>query len=272
MLNYVTINNIRGENMNELLEKHFDVQKGMYFDDSMDYQNTKIFFSKNIDDCFWNYIVLDVDDFCSAKLVDEIEKQFKKIKRDCCLYVTTDANCTISFNVLEYIDNYSLVNEESWLVYSKKELLNVSNEVVMVNDEKSKNDFLNVFVEAYGGAITLDSPYGELSQGYITALSRTLNNTEKFIHFVVYDREIPVSIASLCIDGEYAGIYNVGTKPSHRKKGYGADATFSCINFMIKKGYKSIFLQTEKDSNVELWYQHLGFLKSFVGKMYVKVK
>ncbi len=268
MLNYVIINKNRGEVMNELLEKHFDVQKGMYFDNSIDYKNTKIFFSENIDDFFWNYIVLDKDEFYSVKSINEIENQFKKINRSCCLYIITDLHCTTSLNTIEDLNYYSLINEESWLIYSKKELLKVKNKVVIVNDEKSKNDFLNVFIEAYGGPITSNSPYGELAQGYVAALSRTLNNTEKFVHFVVYDKEKPVSIASLCIDGEYAGIYNVGTKPSHRKKGYGADATFSCINYMIKRGYKLIFLQTEKDSNVEIWYQNLGFLKTFIGKMY----
>jgi hypothetical protein len=45
--------------------------------------------------------------------------------------------------------------------------------------------------------------------------------------------------------------------------------TQACIDMATKLGVSLLFLQTEKGSPVEKWYETLDFQTAFVGKTYV---
>ncbi|MCL2364868.1 MAG: GNAT family N-acetyltransferase, partial [Defluviitaleaceae bacterium] len=146
-------------------------------------------------------------------------------------------------------------------------------------DAKSARDFIDVFTSAFGGEKTPESPCGspeglsrphdgELFKTIIDALSRTLNDNDKFFNFVCYEGETPVSIASLCFYDGKGGIYSVGTTPSVRGKGFGTVAIKACIDKWRELKGDELFLQTEAGSTAEKWYQRLGFKIQFTGRFY----
>ena len=53
------------------------------------------------------------------------------------------------------------------------------------------------------------------------------------------------------------------------KKGVGSALTINCVYDAFDKGVKFIFLQTEKGSYNEKYYNKLGFNTKFVGKGFV---
>ena len=254
---------------NNLLDKHFNVQKGMYFYEIKKEKNFLMFLSDKIEDCFWNYAIIKNPLVNLKQTIEEIENSFKSLQKDSCLYLVEK----IDSKILDLIDllGYSEENSETWLTFDNPQIVDVTHCVKKVCDKTTREDFLSVFIDSYCGEFTLDSPYGALPETYIQSLKRTLRNCKKFIHFVVYDENnVPVSIASLCVYRDYAGIYNVGTRPVYRKRGFGTDATMACINYAAKEHLKFILLQTEENSNVEKFYRKIGFRPEFVGKMYVK--
>jgi len=254
------------------MEWHFSVQNGMYFDKRNETQSYIVFSSNIMTDGSCNYAVLK----SSINLKDEIEiieHEFNNMKRTPCIYLSNEEHYVQRSSFLEQ-RGYSILSEESVMLYYKKNTyikLKVNLNTVRVTDAKSANDFIDVFTSAYGGEKTPESPYGEkLDKTYIDALSRTLNDNQKFFNFVCYEGKIPVSIASLCFDAGKGGIYSVGTTPSVRGKGFGTVAIKACIDKWQELNGSELFLQTETGSTVEKWYQNLGFEIQFIGRLFSK--
>lgn len=257
--------------MRLLLENHFDVQAGMYFDYNTIYGDWLIFMSNTIEDSFWNYAIIPVN--CNLeKELPVVEDILKKADRPLSVYIINEKEHPdyVAY-LLEH--GYKKMSEESFMTY--KDSLHsgiTNNEVTVLRALKETEiiDFVNVFTNAYGGETTPEQPYGELDKTYMNALVRSFKNTEKFYHYVCYVNEKPVSIASLCYESGKGGIYNVGTNLSNRGCGYGTSATIACVEKWVELGGKTLFLQTETGSKVESWYYSLGFELNFYGSTYCK--
>ena len=257
--------------MLKLMEWHFTVQKGMYFDKKIETQSYVIYSSDITTDGSVNYAVLE-NGVCLEKALESIENDFCQINRVPCVYLPNDNEYEKKCNFLEQ-NGYTLLSEESVMLFDNKNPIiktKASLRTILVNDEKSANDFIEVFISAYGGEKTPESPYGELDKTYINALSRTFADNQKFFNFVCYDGEIPVSIASLCFENGNGGIYSVGTIPAVRGKGFGTVAIKACFEKWIELNGTELFLQTETDSFVEKWYNSLGFQIEFIGRIFAK--
>jgi len=249
----------------KFLKMHYTVQQGMYFDECIENEDYAIFLSKIVEDSFWNYSVLKNESDIETTIL-KIENAFKKVDRNSCIYLFKN-----NYEKKLYDMKYELINTETWMIYKQQNVKQVSHNVIKVENEKQKQDFLEVFRDAYGGEVTPDNPYGDLSKSYYDALDRTFENNN-FVHFILYDNEIPASIATICNVDNNMGIYNVGTKQQYRKKGYATQVTNACINYAINNNYNNLFLQTEPDSNVEKLYRNIGFERIFLGYMYEKRK
>ena len=68
---------------------------------------------------------------------------------------------------------------------------------------------------------------------------------------------VPVATACLFLDGESAGVYNVGTLPEHRGRGIGAAMTRAALQVADEQDYTvTTLLATEKGISL---YRALGF-------------
>lgn len=256
--------------MNTLLRNHFDVQNGMYFNDCFISHRWTFFTSKVIQDGFWNYAVMPSDADLRKEL-PFVENRFADIHRPTSIYIVNEDEQQEAVNFLK-VQGYELISKESFMTYKDGNLMKPIPSKIRIEratSEVAKRDFIRIFSNAYGGEISPEQPYGELDKTYLDALSDSFED-RKFYHFVCYYGSRPVSIASLCFVDGIGGIYNVGTNPTERGRGYGTFATNACINEWLRRGGKELFLQTETDSSVEKWYYSLGFKLEFYGSIYCK--
>lgn len=261
------------KSMKEWLENHFDVQQGMYFNEKHVYIGNKYYSSSLISDSVWNYGVVDefTDDSITA-----FESLCKKIGKPYNLYVPMQ---TLNFNDTLLIKRgYSkpctedgTIVTETWMSFtSKNYTLKKAFNIKRVSNSKQVDDFVEVFLSAYGGGKTPEKPYGDLPPEYTQALLQSFDN-EKFYHFICYnDNNVPVSVASMCFVDGVAGLYNVGTKPEYEKQGYGLAVTDACITQWLKLSGTKLFLQTETGTGIDDWYEKMGFAKIFYGAIYEK--
>lgn len=257
--------------MNLLLKEHFNVQTGMYFDNSITYKDWVFFMSNTIEDGFWNYAVIPED--CNIeKELAAIEDIFINENRLLSVYVVNE-NEHPDYVAYLLKHGYSKMAQESFMTYNLSTYNRSKDErttIVRAIGKTGLTDFVDVFTSAYGGEVTPEQPYGELDKAYVDALIQSFKNTEKFYHYVCYINEKPVAIASLCYENGNGGIYNVGTKDDARGCGYGTSATLACIEKWKELGGETLFLQTETGSRVESWYYSLGFKVKFYGSTYCK--
>lgn len=254
-------------NTKQLMEWHFDVQKGMYFSRRTNLGSYFIYSSDIIEDGFWNYAFIP-NDLDLSKESNNISSNFLSINRTPAIYIINGDSQ--QKKILSNAD-YTLLATESFMTYSNDKAIGIDLKDFIIKqaiDEKTQKDFEEVFIHAYGGEKTAEQPYGELDKTYITALKQSFSNLDKFYHFVCYSDLTPISIATLCfVDGK-GGIYNVGTNLSYRGKGYGTATTKACIDKWKELNGDVLFLQTERNSSVEAWYYKLGFKLEFVGEIY----
>ena len=257
--------------MHSLLKNHFEVQTGMYFDYFTTYGNWMISMSNIIEDSFWNYAVIPEN--CNLeKELPIVEEMLRRASRPLSVYVINEKEHSDYISCL-LKHGYNKVSEESFMTYDFrycKDAIHEELDVIRAVEKSEMEDFIDVFMGAYGGEITPEQPYGELDKTYVDALTKSFENTDKFYHYICRFNGKPVAFASLCFENNNGGIYNVGTNPSNRGCGYGTLATVACIKKWMDLGGKTLFLQTETGSKVESWYYSLGFKLNFYGSTYCK--
>ena len=254
--------------MLNLMEWHFSVQDGMYFDKRNETQSHIVFSSNNVTgDGTVNFAILK-NGISLKDEIEIIERSFNDIQRSPCIYLSNDENYEQWSQFLEQ-RGYSILLEESFMSFDKKNIdikSKVDLNTIRATDAKSARDFIDIYISAFA-----EPPYEEgLAKPYVDSLLRTLNNNDKFFNFVCYEGEMPVSIASLCFYDGKGGIYSVGTTPSVRSKGFGTVAIKTCIDKWQELKGTELFLQTETGSTVEKWYQRLGFKTQFTGRYFSK--
>ncbi len=254
--------------MNDLLKWHYKVQEGMFFDHCLDYEDWTAYLSDIITDGFWNYAILRENTHLTDVL-PSIKRTFLSSGRTPSVYIVNEKE---QMDTIEYLKHNGFVkmSEESFMVYKSKQQRQEAKDLVIrqVRDDKTIQDFIRVFMSAYCGERTPEQPYGELDKTYIDALTRSFSNSEKFIHYICYCNNIPLSVATLCIEEGKGGIYNVGTLSDSRSHGYGTAVTNACIYEWSRRLGEVLFLQTEAGSTVEKWYRELGFETAFSGSVY----
>jgi len=250
----------------ELLKVHFLLQRGMYFDNRLLLSGCSLYTSDIITDSFWNYAFVPKNTDL-RHILKFIEENFLKLNRQPAIYLGDPTDDEVRFLSSA---GYDLVSEESFMTCQVISKLKVSNlEIIRVTSDKEKSDFLEVFVNVFGGEKTLDSPYGALDEAYLKALEQNFFD-QKFYHFIAYYGHHAVSIASLCYSNGMCGIYNVGTREGDRGKGFGTSIVWACLEQYLELHGSTLLLQTETKSQVERWYEALGFKTKFYGKIYVK--
>lgn len=256
--------------MNRYIDWHFSVQKGMYFDNVLKTNAYTLYLSNIIEDSYWNYALLKGNGSLNELSLKNMESLFLAEKRVPCVYLISGRDV-----VTEILTSsgYNMMFEESFMVFQRKVAVVDKRHncyIKRVKGEKDVADFMDVFISAYGGEKTIEQPYGELDKTYYEALLRSFANDEKFYHFICYVDSHATSVATLCFCDGKGGIYNVGTDPCFRGKGFGSAVTSACIHQWESLKGDVLFLQTETGSAVEKWYQKMGFESVFTGRGFEK--
>ncbi len=123
---------------------------------------------------------------------------------------------------------------------------------------KDFSDFEKVTSLSYSG-LGPNEPYGPFPPEYDEAARRAFKS--KLIEsYVMLYNESPVACVMIGILREFAGIYAAGVIPSHRGRCYTSIMTKYFANFLSnKRGIKTAFCQTEKDSINEKIFKYAGF-------------
>lgn len=254
-------------NLEEIENKHYEFQIGMYFSEAKQIEGTQLMYSNIVEDFYWNYAT-KINSTNPEKLLKEVEEFFKKINRIPAIYITPWSKPE---NFTEIAEKMSYKNSASdaWMIYKgEKQEISENIEIKEVKTEQEMQTLLEVFEKSYSDP---DDPYGIIPPAYKEALLKSFDNKgKKIIHYLGFSEGKPVGLSTLIHNNEYGGIYNIGSIPKIRKKGIGTAISLHPINQAIDKGCKYIFLQTVPKSYNEKFYTKLGFETQFIGTAYVK--
>lgn len=254
----------------EYLDAHAKIQTGTYIDRVEVLENgLKYATSRLINDHYWNY-AYNFD--CSIEEVpsriNAIKKHADSLKKSAAIYFTPDSRPIDIKDLLPYKE----MEAEIWMEYDvTKKTTNKNSDlnIEKISGSKPNDIFIDIFMDAYGSGSQDDPGYQGLPPEYIESLKNcTPNENVSVGHFIGWSNGKPIAISSIYCFQEYAGLYNVGTIHSGRRKGYGQDISISAIEYALNKNCTKIFLQTQSGSEVENMYSQLGFKSIFEGVFY----
>lgn len=119
------------------------------------------------------------------------------------------------------------------------------------------------FMDVFAALFPDDNVNDHVRKYYVPMLNsaRPVNGTQTF-HFVAFHDRQPVACASIYVQGQFAGLYNVGTIRSHQGRGFGFAITFLAVQRAISLGCDIVFLQCPADTHIERLYERAGFRKA----------
>src|SRR6266851_5182415 len=155
------------------IEYNYRFQKNMYFDGRKKLTGASIYFSKYIEDHFWNFANnINITEKIVPSFIQEIEKEMKTLNRQPAFYITP---LTTPLNLL--IENlgdlgYQRRFQDTWMFFDSSSVTKIhanrmSDMIArVVNKEKDVEDFINVYSKAYADEPTTESPEGSIPQTY----------------------------------------------------------------------------------------------------------
>lgn len=252
------------------LNMQFELLNGMFFDNKTETDNYILCTSKTMDDYFWNIVYFK--NRINNEMIENIEKEFKAINRMPSIYISREDKDYMKNKKILLDNGYKLNNTDVYMELRENKIINIDTNIKIVENEKEYNDFMKVLSSAYND--TVENPdenvYADaVTDCYYNAVKNTINSKEH-IHIIVYDKDIPVSVATLNYINKVGGINNVGTAQGHWNKGYGKQIITYLINKFNELGGGVLTLSTEYHSKNQLFYEKLGFKEKYVMEQYMK--
>lgn len=252
------------------LNMQYVLLKGMFLDNKKDTDNYILCMSKIMDDYFWNIAYLK--NKINEATLNNLEDEFKSMNREPSIYLGKN---DISYNEnkeLLLANGYTLNNTDVYMALEKVAEININTHIKIIENEKEYNDFMEVLSSAYNDVIENadENVYADaVTECYYNAVKNTLKSKEH-IHIIVYDNDIPVSVATLNYVNGIGGINNVGTAQGHWNKGYGKQLIAYLISKFENLGGGILTLSTEYHSKNQQFYEKLGFREKYVMEQYMK--
>lgn len=223
-----------------------------------------------MDDSFWNIAYLK--NKISKEILNNLEDEFKSINRKPSIYLGKNDTSYNENKELLLANGYTLNNTDVYMILEKAKKVDINKQTKIIENEKEYNDFMKVLSSAYNDSIenANENVYADaVTDCYYNAIKNTLNS-EEHIHIIVYNNDIPVSVATLNYVDGIGGINNVGTAQGHWNKGYGKQLISYLINVFEKSGGEVLTLCTEYHSKNQQFYEKLGFKEKYVMEKYIK--
>lgn len=261
-------------NIKKMEHMHFECLQGMYFSKIVADTAYTLVFSDLIEDTYYNYCsLLQFENSSFLNEWNEIKKKFPD-DRIPALYVSPSSD--LYGGEKNYLSEFQKEYTDAWMVLQEGKYLNTlsSNPQISVNRVISKEEFMtfvDTFTIAYSGDDPND-PYGQLSPTYTKALLNSWNCNDKYkrTHYLALLNEKPVGVATAIKYNNLVAVYNVGTASEYRRHGVGEAIMSNIVKDL--NSHEILFLQTEKGSNVETWYNKMGFETLFLGECYIEKK
>lgn len=252
------------------LNMQYVLLEGMFFDNKKDTNNYILCTSKVMDDYFWNIAYLK--NKINKETITNLENEFKTMNRKSSIYLGKN---DISYNEnkeLLLANGYTLNNTDVYMVLETTTEIDINTHIKVIENEKEYNDFMKVLSSAYNDVIENadENVYADaVTECYYNAVKNTMKSKEH-IHIIVYDNNIPVSVATLNYVDGIGGINNVGTAQGYWNKGYGKQLIAYLINKFENLGGGILTLSTEYHSKNQQFYEKLGFKEKYVMEQYMK--
>ena len=255
---------------NNCLNMQFELLNGMFFDNKEETDEYIFCSSKTMDDYFWNIVYFKHK--ISFEQIRKIENIFLEYKRTPSIYLSRD-DLYYNENKQVLLDHgYRLNNTDVYMKLDGFKSYKINTKIKIVENEKEYEDFMKVLSSAYNDNIENQSEnvYADaVTDCYFKAVKNTMNSKEH-IHIIVYDINIPVSVATLNYKNGIGGINNVGTAQGYWNRGYGKQLMTYLINKFYELGGGTLTLSTEYQSKNQKFYEKLGFKEQYVMEQYMK--
>ena len=255
----------------ELLKKlntfYIYANKGFYMDEVFAEKKYAIAYSKNISDCYWNYVInLDIDtkEFCEVH--KEITAKMKALKRDVC-YIVSPLYESVYQNRKEIFEANGMQELfcEGWQVFDKFNELDKIETNCTYNIVLAKTDDMKMFAAMNTECFHTgdpEDPYGTLSDEYLTVYENykeeeNANYTRDF--FVIKENNHIIGVSVSVYGDGICGIYGLAIKKEYRGKGIGKEALKKQLQICKEKNIKVAFLQTEEGFYPADMYRKFGF-------------
>lgn len=214
-------------------------------------------------DTLWNHGTI-TEEHNLNEVLDRVEEFYEEKEKTPAVYIPDRCD---QDNLIERIQlkGYSKAFTDVWMFYSEKKVLNPSKKVDLekVSSDEEMEKFVDVFYQSH--TADLDDPYAGLSDEYGKQLREKFNkgNRAELNHFIVKLGDKQVGHVTSIRDDDIAALYNLGTIPGFREQGVGTSALEKAIVKLENQGAETIFLQTEKGSENEDFFESRGFETRF---------
>ncbi|MFB6180919.1 MAG: GNAT family N-acetyltransferase [Candidatus Nanohalobium sp.] len=233
-----------------------ETEFGFYAWSSVDYGDT---------DVFWNHAVVSrtVDNL--EEKVGDVKKFYQKKEKNPAFYLPVSGPLKDVLTELKK-KGFEEVFTDVWMFHTGEELPE-GNENIELEEVSSKDDmeeFVNLFYRSH--AAGLEDPYAGLSREYGEQLKDKFSKDFdgfRIQHFLVKHGDESVGHITSVENGEKAAIYNLGTIPDYRGKGVATATLRKTVEKLKEKDLDQIFLQTEKGSKNEDFFNSRGFETKF---------
>lgn len=259
--------------MEELIQMHLEGQLQLYMSNKIEKENYDIYYSKLIEDQYWNFAYLKNKELEINEEYPLIKREFKKINRKPLLYLITNQVTKKREEELKKA-NLKLYYTDVWMTIedidqwkSKPSTIQVAIQKV---EKKQREEFIETVMDGFSGDNPED-PYGSLEEGYKIALKESFekeNSEYKVIYYLGKYEEKPIATATVVYQKDKAILYNITTCREYQRKGVCRQMMTKIIQDLKTLKVKTVGLQTEKGFNTEQIYKNMGFQEKFLGKAY----
>ncbi len=264
------ISNISEEMLIDAIEIHWKLQLGSYFSKVHKLSGAVYNIGGRVTDYYWNYAgLIRAEKGKEQELIDEIIEFAKTHDRVPAVYLDPSASPE-NFDTFLKEAGFSPEDDEIWMFCNGEQPSMETNpnklKIIQVENKKDMEAFIEVFDEAYE---MLEE--GEIESPYSLSLLDAFNLPPQEVtieHYIGLIDKKPVTVGSIYMSADVAGLYNVGTLTSECKKGYGGTISRYVINRSKELKHRRLLLQTELGSDAERLYSKLGFYQAFSGAIW----
>lgn len=260
--------------MDELIKLHLNGSLQLFFSNIIKKEDYDIYYSKLIDDEYWNYAYLKKSQL-DLKTIKYISLDMKQIDRKPVIYITSNI---LNKNLKQEINelNLELLYTDCWMCLNNLEKFTMDKNTLDFSISKVDNNLKDKFVKAVMDGFSGDNPedpYNDLPVGYKVSIEKSFNNDVnskiKIVHYLGIKNNEPISTATVIYNANKAVIYNITTAKQYQRKGICKQMMFYIINELNKLNIEEVCLQTEKGYYTEEVYRKIGFKEKFLGCAYL---
>ena len=259
--------NVSRDEVVDAIKIHWKLQLGCYFKSVVNLNGAMYNLGDKVVDYFWNYAgLIESNEKDSGELLNRIISFAQENNRVPAVYIDPTVEPS---NFREFLVNrgFKLSGDEIWMFLNPLSFsLKEKPQGLQVKRVKTADE-MRKFIEVFDLSYEMGEDGKVYGESLFDAFISGIKDVEVFHYLGMIDNS-PVSIASVYISHDAAGIYNVGTIPEFRKKGFGAALSRESIAEALKHNVRRLLLQTELESEAESLYKNIGFEPAFSGEIW----